>query len=127
MNTNGPACPKCQKALPYHFALKHFNPYDFRCPHCEARLRSKMITLQIFGYAATGAMAAFPVIGFYLASSVWTTWMLIMYLGLCFPLALLASHFIFWKTDSLISKDDVRKSAETAGKSGTRDLVSYVA
>jgi hypothetical protein len=125
MNTNGPKCPKCEKALPYHFALKPFNPYDFRCPHCQARLRSKMITLQMLGYVVIGALATFPVFWFYVVSWAWTTPMFMVYLGVCFPLAIWASHFIFWKTDTLISKDHAHKSPETAGKSETGDLASY--
>jgi hypothetical protein len=125
MNTNGPTCPKCQKALPYHFALKPFNPYDFRCPHCEGRVRSRMITVQILGYAIIGVLATFPVLWFYLLCWAWTTRMFIEYLGICVPLVIVVSHFIFWKTDTLISKDDAHTSPESAGKSEARGLVSY--
>lgn len=122
MNTDGPICPKCQKALPYHFALELFNPYDFRCPHCDTRLRSRMITIQILGYAVIGVLGAFPVLWFYVVNWAWTTAMLITYMAVCFPLALLASHFIFWKTDSLVSRNDSHTSPETPGKPATRDF-----
>jgi len=124
MNTNGPICPKCQKALPYHFALELFNPYDFRCPHCEGRLRSKMITIQILGYAAIGVLGTIPVFWFYVVSWAWTTPMLITYIAACLPLALFISHFIFWKTDTLIPVNDGHASPKAVGKSGIRDLVS---
>jgi hypothetical protein len=125
MNTNGPSCPKCQEALPYHFAFKLFNPYDFRCPHCDGRLHSRMITIQILGYAVIGALGTVPVFWFYVVSWAWSTTMFITYLTTCFPLAVLASHFVFWKTDTLISRTDAHTSAEPAGKSETRALVSH--
>jgi hypothetical protein len=107
MNTNGPTCPKCQNALPYHFALSPFNPYDFCCPKCKERVRSKMISVQVLGYALVGAVATFPVFWFYLMTWAWSTPTVVFYLGVCVPLAILISHFIFWKTDTLIAKVNV--------------------
>lgn len=124
MNTNGRICPECQKALPYHFALKAFNPYDFRCPHCDGRVRSRMITVQILGYAAIGVLATIPAFWFYIASWVWTTPMFVIYLAACVPLAIVLSHFFFWKTDTLISRNEAHTSAEAAEKSEPRELVS---
>ncbi|MGH8023728.1 MAG: hypothetical protein ACRED1_09115 [Limisphaerales bacterium] len=129
MNINGPICPKCQKALSYDFALKLFNPYDFRCPNCDQRLRSRMISIQILGYAVIGAMATVPVLWYYMVTWAWTTPMFLAYLALVIPLALLGSHFIFWKTDRVVCKGEAATAAATnnfisdwaaAGKSLTR-------
>ena len=106
MDTKGPICPKCQKALPYRFAFRLFNPYDFRCPHCTARLRCRLITFEIVVYAIVGFLITAPVFRFYIATWAWTTPVMIAYMAVCFPIVTLVSHFIFWKTDTLIHKDD---------------------
>jgi len=58
MNTLGPICPQCQQALRYSFAFRLFNPYDFACPNCRARLRARKSTMYLVGCAFIGAAVA---------------------------------------------------------------------
>jgi hypothetical protein len=95
MNTDGPDCPKCQKALPYSFACKFFNPYNFTCPNCGARLRSKYITLEIFIYTTLTLGICGSVDWFYVKTSTWNaTELVITILGIL-PASIWASHFYF--------------------------------
>ena len=113
MNTSGPNCPKCLKALPYGFAFTLLNPYNFRCPACSARLRSKYITLEILVFAIITAAICWSVHQFYVKNAAWdTTELVVVILGF-FPASMLISHFYFWKKDRLICKD----AAERTGSS----------
>jgi hypothetical protein len=107
INTHGPDCPKCQKVLPYSFACKLFNPYNFGCPNCGARLRSKYITLEIFVDTAITLAICEIVHWFYVKTFTWNTIELVIVIGGIFPASIWASHFYFWKMDKLISKDPV--------------------
>jgi hypothetical protein len=106
MNTLGPICPKCQKALRYSFAFRFFNPYNFACPNCGARLRAnKGSTLYLSGCAILGAL-----LGVTAAWSHDTGRLTLMDTILLFTFIGLAASFVWhlyiWKTDKLSAKHD---------------------
>jgi hypothetical protein len=108
INTDGPDCPKCQKALPYSFACKLFNPYNYGCPNCGARLCFKYATLGIFVYAVITLTICGTVHWVYVQTPAWnTTELVIVILGI-FPASIGACHFYFWKAEKLVSKDSAK-------------------
>lgn len=104
MNTLGPICPRCQKALRYSFAFRLFNPYNFACPNCGARLRAKRgSTLYLAGCAALGALLGAGGAWSYAVGSL-TLQKTLFVFSLIGISAFFSWHFYIWKTDILVEK-----------------------
>jgi hypothetical protein len=104
MNTLGPICPKCQQALRYSFAFGWFNPYNFACPNCGARLRARKGSTMYF---AGAAMLGLVVAGLH----IWLRFSKNCSLAVVIPLdcavglvGLFPWQFYIWKTDTLNEK-----------------------
>ena len=61
---NAPVCPQCAYAFTLFRSLRHWNPYNTKCPQCGAKLRLKRTTTLLVSAVLVGvALGGVAILG----------------------------------------------------------------
>ena len=90
-----PVCPDCNHRFSFFDSLKNANPWNYKCPHCAAKIIVSTFwkVLTVIGFFIGAAMGGFAL--YQEKTGTWETLSSLLFILTCIAIALIASSVIW--------------------------------